>query len=115
MRVSGYLIIGKGISLLRKITNLILVFTCVVLSTPVLGSGYFGGSKGEEIILNGEVIFGGIGESWKSNVGEYVQQKPIVLIKYKGKLYRCHISLDIDLDIPQNKDGFGVHCWGRKQ
>ena len=115
MRDSKYLIVDKGISLLRKITNLILVFTFVGLSTPVLGSGYYGGSKGEEIILNGEVIFGGIGESWNPNFGDYVQQNPIVLIKYQGKVYRCHFSLRIDLDLPQSQDGFEIHCWGRKQ
>ena len=91
------------------------VLVVIVLPTPVFGSGYYGGSKGEEIVLNGEVIFGGIGDRFNPNTGEYVQQNPIVLIKYQGKLYRCHFTLEPDLDIPRNEDGFEVHCWGRRK
>jgi len=86
-----------------------------VLSTSVLEGGYYGGSDGEEIMLNGTVIYGGIGEVYKSYSNQYVQSYPIIMMKYKDKLYRCHVTLNIDLDrYSQSEDGFEVHCWGRR-
>jgi hypothetical protein len=98
-------------------TPLTILFIGFFISNPVYGGGYYGGSKSEEILLNGEVVFGGIGEGWNSNTGEYIQEDPIVMIKYQGNLYRCHVTLRIDIKekIPQKDDGFEVHCWGRKQ
>lgn len=111
------LVSGEKNSVFKFISTLsvIPIFTWFFLTTPVYGSGYHGGTKGEEILLNGEVIFGGIGEGYFSNVEEYVLENPIMMIKYQGKLYRCHVTLKIELKVPQKEDGFEIHCWGRKQ
>jgi len=108
---------GETNSVLKFISTLLIIpiFTGFFMTSPVYGSGYYGGSMGEEILLNGEVIFGGVGEGWNSDVEMYLRKDPIILVKYQGNLYRCHITLKIDVDIPQTKDGFEVHCWGRKQ
>ena len=101
----------------KKTLGIFLVITGLMLSTPIFGSGYYGGSESEKILLDGEVVFGGIGENWDSNLGEFEQTTPIVMIKYQGDLYRCHVTVDIDggENIPQQDDGFEVHCWGRKK
>jgi len=101
----------------KKTLGIFSIITGLMLSTPIFGSGYYGGSESEEILLNGEVVFGGIGENWDSNLGEFKQTRPIVMIKYQGKLYRCVVTLKIDFKakIPQQDDGFEVHCWGRKK
>ncbi|MDA9110062.1 hypothetical protein N9J41_00585 [bacterium] len=108
---------GETNSVLKFISILFVIpiFIGFFITTPVYGGGYYGGTKGEEILLNGEVIFGGIGEGYSSNVEEYVLENPIMMIKYQGKLYRCHVTLKIELKVPQKEDGFEIHCWGRKQ
>ena len=78
-------------------------------------SGYYGGVQSAEILLNGRIIVGGIGEGFNTNTEEFVKETPYMMVEYKNKLYRCHVTLKIDFKrVPQNRDGFEVHCWGRK-
>ena len=101
---------------LKKVFGILTFIVGVIFSSPTFASGYYGGSKGEEIFINGEVIVGGIAEL-QHKVRFMHKDKPLVMIKYQGKLYRCTISMDIDggENIRQEDDGFEVHCWGRKK
>ena len=102
----------------KKTLGIFSIITGLMLSTPIFGSGYYIGSESEEILLNGKIIFSGIGSSYNDVDFKFIEKEvPIFMIKYKKKLYRCHIILNFNLNskIPQQDHGFEVYCWGRKK
>lgn len=104
---------------LKKVFGLFPLLLGVVSPFTVNGmernSGYYGGVQSAEILLNGRIIVGGIGERYDMTSNKMVSNAPTMMVEYKNKLYRCHVTLNIDVDVvPQNRDGFEVHCWGRK-
>jgi len=99
----------------KKVFGILTFIVGAIFSSPIFASGYYGGSKGAEIFLNGEVIIGGVSEMIDTQNKEYRHNGLSALIKYEGKLFRCHTSLERDYKLNREDDGFMVHCWGRKK
>jgi len=98
----------------KKVFGILTFIVGAIFSSPIFASGYYGGSKGAEIFLNGEVIVGGVSEGYNNENKEYLKNGLSALIKYGGKLFRCHTSLK-KIQINKKDGGFEVHCWGLKK